>query len=162
MSLRVYIICMAMRCSCLLLACLVTLSALSAPAQEHSSQAERQLLAATNRERESRGLQALRWNAALAEAARRHAQIMGDHHTISHQFPGEPSLPTRATKAGVHFMALAENVAEAPSYTEIHSLWMHSPGHRANILDGNLDSIGIAVVERNGEFYAVQDFSKAK
>jgi uncharacterized protein YkwD len=39
---------------------------------------------------------------------------------------------------------------------------MHSSGHRANILDGNMDSVGIAVAERDGEYYAVEDFSKAK
>jgi uncharacterized protein YkwD len=145
-----------------ILAWLVVGLAVAASAQEYSSRAERQLLAATNREREARGLPGLRWNQALAEAARRHAQIMVEHQTISHQFPGEPSLPTRATQAGVKFTALAENVAEAPSAAEIPNLWMHSPGHRANILDPSLDSIGIAVAERNGEFYAVQDFSKAK
>jgi uncharacterized protein YkwD len=145
-----------------LVGCLMAMLTLSASAQEYSASAARQLLAATNREREARGLQALRWNTALAEAARRHTELMVEHQTISHQFPGEPSLPTRATQAGVQFSALAENVAEAPKYTEIHNLWMHSPGHRANILDPNLNSIGIAVAESNGEFYAVQDFSKTK
>lgn len=145
-----------------LLACSLIFLAVSAPAQEDLSRAQRQLLAATNREREARGLPALRWNEALAEAARRHDQVMVEHQTISHQFPGEPSLPTRVTRAGAHFSALAENVAEAPDPAQIHSLWMHSPGHRANILDRDMDSIGIAVAERNGEFYAVEDFSKAK
>lgn len=140
----------------------IILVAVAAPGQEYVSSAQRQLLAATNREREARGLPALRWNEALAEAARRHDQIMMEHQTISHQFSGEPSLPTRVTRVGVHFSALAENVAEAPDAREIHSLWMHSPGHRANILDRDMDSIGIAVAERNGEFYAVEDFAKAK
>jgi len=152
---------MIKRVSRLLLACLPILLAFLAPAQEYS-RAERQLLAATNRERESRGLHALRWNDALAEAARQHNQVMIEHQSISHQFPGEPSLPTRVTRTGAHFSALAENVAEAPDPSQIHSLWMHSPGHRANILDRDMDSIGIAVAERNGEFYAVEDFSKAR
>jgi hypothetical protein len=37
---------------------------------------------------------------------------------------------------------------------------MNSPGHRANILDADSDSVGIAVVEGE-ELYAVEDFSKA-
>lgn len=151
-----------MRFRSLLIGCMIAFVTLSASAQDSSARAERQLLAATNREREAHGLQALRWNAALAEAARRHAELMVEHQTISHQFAGEPSLPTRATQAGVQFSALAENVAEAPNYQEIHNLWMHSPGHRANILDPNLTSIGIAVAASNGEFYAVQDFSRTK
>jgi uncharacterized protein YkwD len=39
---------------------------------------------------------------------------------------------------------------------------MKSPQHRANILDTDMDSAGIGVAERNGQLYAVEDFSKAK
>jgi len=146
----------------LLSSLVVCLTLFVGQAQEYASRSERELFAAVNRERGAQGLPTLRWNSALADAARRHAQIMAAHQSISHQFPGEPSLPVRVSRAGASYMALAENVAEAPNPVEIHSLWMHSPGHRANILDRNMDSIGIAVIERNGEFYAVEDFSKAK
>jgi uncharacterized protein YkwD len=146
-----------------ILAALIACLAVSAAhAQDSASRDERALFAATNRERQERGLPVLRWSPALAEAARRHALTMVDHQTISHQFPGEPSLPARVSRAGASFMSLAENVAEAPSAAEIQNLWMNSPGHRANILDGSMDSIGIAVAERNGEYFAVEDFSKAK
>jgi uncharacterized protein YkwD len=141
---------------------LVVCLAFACRAQEYASRSERELFDAANRDRQAQGLPTLKWNAALAAAARRHAQLMADHQTISHQFAGEPSLPARVSKAGAGFMALAENVAEAPTPGEIHTMWMHSPGHRANILDGNMDSIGIAVTERNCEFFAVEDFSKAK
>ncbi len=144
------------------LAVFVWLALIPSHAQEFASRAERELFSACNRERQAQGLPTLKWNTSLAEAARRHAQLMVTNQTISHQFPGEPSLSTRASRAGVSWMGLAENVAEAPSPQEIHSLWMHSPGHRANILDRNLDSIGVAVIERGAEYYAVEDFSKAK
>jgi uncharacterized protein YkwD len=140
----------------------ILVTSLAASAQQYASRSERELFTALNQERQAQGVAALRWNFALAEAARRHAQLMVDHQSISHQFAGEGSLPARCTKAGVSFLALAENVAEAPSASEIHTMWMHSPGHRANILDANMDSVGIAVLERDGEYYAVEDFSKAK
>jgi uncharacterized protein YkwD len=130
--------------------------------QTYASSAERQLTDAANRERKNLGLPTLKWDEALANAARRHAAEMAKHGTISHQFPGEPSLPARATKAGARFSSLAENVAQAPSPTAVHDLWMHSPPHRANLLDKDMDSIGMGVVERNGEVFAVEDFSKAK
>ena len=38
---------------------------------------------------------------------------------------------------------------------------MNSPPHRANILDPEMDSLGVAVIERNGELFAVQDFALA-
>jgi hypothetical protein len=36
---------------------------------------------------------------------------------------------------------------------------MHSPGHRANLLDPNVDAIGIAVISRDNQLYAVEDFA---
>jgi len=139
----------------------LTLSSPGAFAQKNTSQAARELFDAANRERREQGLPTLRWNPALADAARRHAQLLAEHKSLSHQFPDEPSLPARATRAGARFTTIAENVAEAPSASAIHTLWMQSPHHRANILDRDLDSIGIAVAQRNGQMYATEDFSKA-
>jgi hypothetical protein len=42
----------------------------------------------------------------------------------------------------------------------IHSGWMDSPGHRRNILNPNLNAIGIAAVRGSGGLFAVQDFSQ--
>jgi hypothetical protein len=41
----------------------------------------------------------------------------------------------------------------------IHDLWMHSKGHRANLLDPNVKVVGISVVVRDHQFYAVEDFA---
>jgi hypothetical protein len=38
---------------------------------------------------------------------------------------------------------------------------MRSPGHRANLLDPRVDSIGISVLRRGNELYAVQDFDRS-
>jgi uncharacterized protein YkwD len=129
-------------------------------AQTYASSSERKLFDAANRERNALGLATLQWNESLAAAARRHAREMAARGTISHQFPDEPSLPSRVTKAGVHFSALAENVAMAADAARVHDLWMHSPPHRANLLDKDMDSIGIGAVERNGELFAVEDFCR--
>ena len=131
-------------------------------AQTYASASERQLFDAANRERQNRGLPVLKWDEALAKAAHRHAVEMAKQGTISHQFPGEPSLPARVTKAGARFISLAENVAQAQSAQQIHDLWMHSPGHRANLLDKDMDSVGIGVFQRNRDLFAVEDFSRAK
>jgi hypothetical protein len=36
---------------------------------------------------------------------------------------------------------------------------MHSPGHRANILDPRLNEIGVGLVRHGGYLWAVEDFS---
>jgi uncharacterized protein YkwD len=86
---------------------------------------------------------------------------MAQENTLSHQFPREMDLGTRIRLAGVRFRAVAENVAQGPSAASIHTQWMNSPPHRANLLDPDMDSIGVAVAERKGQLFAVQDFSQA-
>jgi uncharacterized protein YkwD len=120
---------------------------------------EQYLLKAANQERAAQGLPALRLDPVLSQASAFHAREMADHANISHQFPDEPSLAVRGSNAGAHFSLITENVAEAPETGFIQYLWMHSPGHRANLLDPKVDSIGIAVVARGHQFYAVEDFT---
>jgi hypothetical protein len=123
--------------------------------------AEQYLLAAANQERAARGLAPLHRDPLLARAAAQHAREMAAHETISHQFPGEPELATRGANAGVAFSVIEENIGEAPSAVTIHDLWMHSEHHRANLLEPAVDSVGISVVNRGGELFAVEDFAKS-
>ena len=121
--------------------------------------AESFLLAAANQDRAARLLPLIHFDASLALAARLHAQEMAKRETISHRFDGEEDLATRAAEAGAHFSLITENVAEAPNSAEIHDLWMHSAGHRANLLDPKVDAVGIAVLRSHGEYFAVEDFA---
>jgi uncharacterized protein YkwD len=121
--------------------------------------AEQFLLAAANQDRVARGLRPLHFDPTLAQAALAHAREMAFHRDISHQFPGEPKLSERGANAGTHFSLISENVAEAPVAAMIHDLWMHSKGHRENLLDPNVDAVGISVIVRDDEYYAVEDFA---
>jgi len=121
--------------------------------------AEQYLFTAANEARANQGLSPLRLDPVLTEASAQHAREMANRAAISHQFEGEPELATRGANAGAHFSIIAENVGEAPSSVILHDLWMNSPGHRANLLDPNVDSIGIAIVTRNNQLYAVEDFA---
>jgi hypothetical protein len=122
---------------------------------------EQILLQSANRERAARALPPLQWNTALADAARQHAVLLARQNALSHQLPGERGLAERTARAGARFSTIAENVAEGPSAENIHEQWMKSPPHRGNLLDPQLDSIGIAVAERNGAMFAVEDFAQS-
>ena len=137
-------------------------SSTSAFAQPRAETAEQQLFQAINRERAAHGLPPLKWDDALANAARQHAEMMAAQRSISHGFSGEPSLPSRATRAGARFSWLSENVAAGPSAENIREQWMQSPNHRANLLDADMDTIGAGAAERHGVVFAVADFSKSK
>jgi uncharacterized protein YkwD len=131
------------------------------PVRPLLSQEEQAIFDLANRERTARNLPRLKWNAKLAAAARAHAQKMAQAGTLSHQFSGEMDMGMRIRVAGLRFRSAAENVAQGPSAAVLHQEWMHSPAHRENILDPELDSLGVAVVRRNGQLFAVQDFALA-
>jgi uncharacterized protein YkwD len=123
---------------------------------------ERELFASVNQARRTQGLAPLRWDESLATAARRHAEVMAQHGSAQHGFGGEPSLSARVKQAGAHFTWLSENVIQGPSPEFIHAQFMKSPPHRANILDRDMDSIGVGVVDQGGQLFAVEDFSQAR
>ena len=135
---------------------------LAAQAQPGASDAEQQLFASVNQARRAQCLPDLKWNETLAVAARRHAALMAQHGSAEHGYAGEPTLASRITKAGGHFVWLAENVIQAASAESIQEGFLKSANHRANMLDSDMDSIGVGVVERSGQLFAVEDFSKAK
>ncbi len=120
----------------------------------------RQIFALTNQDRAERGLPALRWSATLERSAEAHAEIMAQEPELSHQYPGEPGLMQRAKLAGVHFHAIAENIASGWSAEQIENAWMHSTPHRKNILDPKLNALGVAVVQRGRQLYVVEDFAE--
>jgi hypothetical protein len=114
-----------------------------------------------NQARAQAGAGPLRWDAALATAARQHCLRMTAEGPISHQYAGEPDVSARAAQAGAHFSLIEENVAIAPTPAAIHDGWMHSPGHRANLLNPQVDHVGVAVVAGRHGLYAVADYERA-
>jgi uncharacterized protein YkwD len=137
----------------------LTLAFLLQAAPPQSSTADQTLLNAANHDRAAAGLPALRWDPALAAAAHQHALRMARANQLSHQFPGEPPVQDRARQAGARFSMIAENVAQGPTVTGLHTQWMNSTPHRANILDPDLNAVGISVVQSGNMLFAVQDFS---
>lgn len=122
--------------------------------------AAEQLFALANQVRAQNGAGPLHWDPALAAAALNHCRRMAAEGPISHRYGGEPDLAARAGQAGAHFSLIEENVAVGPSADEIHHEWMESPGHRSNLLNPEVDRVGVAVVASRGVLYAVADYAR--
>lgn len=122
--------------------------------------AEEYLLKSINEERAAAGLRAVRFDQSLQVAAQGHAFEMARLSTLSHRLQGEADLTARGSSAGARFSRITENVAVGPSIVTMHGALMQSPHHRENILDEQVDTIGIAVVQANGSLWAVEDFSR--
>lgn len=122
--------------------------------------AAEKLFVLTNQARAAAGVGPLKWDPALAEGALQHCQRMAAEGPIAHRYASEPELEVRAQNAGAHFSLVAENVALGSYIATIHQGWLRSPGHRANLLNPQVDSVGIAVVSGGGVLYAVADYAR--
>lgn len=122
-------------------------------------QSEQQLLFLLNHERQQQGLQPLELDQRLTNAARKHSQEMAQRGVLSHQFGDEATLRDRLAATSVPFDAVAENVAQSSSAQDAHTEFMHSAGHRANILDTKYNSVGIAVAAGHNALYFTEDFA---
>jgi hypothetical protein len=120
-----------------------------------------QIVALANQARAAVGAGPLQWDPALAEAARRHCLRMAAEGPISHRYEGEPDVDARAEQTGAHFSLIEENVATGPTPAAIHDEWMHSSGHRTNLLNPAVDRVGVAVVASRGNLYAVADYERS-
>ncbi len=119
-----------------------------------------QIFELMNRARLEHGLMTLKWSDRLATAAEVHARRVVKEPELSHQYGGESDLAERATREGVQFAAIAENIATGDSIVKIQEGWMRSLGHRANILNPQMDTVGIAVIEGIGILYVVEDLAR--
>jgi hypothetical protein len=159
-ALHVSASCMAVALLCVLALWPVTLAAQSEPALGLPAQAE-QLFTLANQARAAQGAGPLKWDAALAAAALAHCQRMAREGEIAHRYGDEPSLTDRAGQAGAHFSLIEENVAVGSNIEHIHQGWMNSPGHRANLLNPQVNRVGMAVVRAEGVFFAVADYARS-
>ena len=122
-----------------------------------ASATKRTILRATlcelNRERDHYGLRKLKLNKKLSRAARRHAHDMARRNYFSHDTLGGGTFVDRIRGAGylngAQSWVVGENLAwGSHSYSRpsvIMRMWMHSAGHRANILNGSFKEIGIGI-----------------
>jgi len=117
--------------------------------------------AAHNFERTSRGIPALTLDGRLNNAAQGHANWMAANRVLSHFGAGGSTPDVRMKAAGFPVFASAENIAEgAASVPEVMALWMNSPGHRANILNGVYTHVGYGVAaDVNGRLYWAVNFA---
>lgn len=115
-----------------------------------------------NKERTSRGLQALTVNWELARVARYKSQDMIDKNYFSHTSPTYGSPFTMMQSFGLRFSAAAENIAYGQrTAQEVVNAWMNSAGHRANILSASYTQTGVGAAKKsNGTLYWTQMFMK--
>lgn len=111
---------------------------------------ERQIFDLTNTARVRRGLDPLQWHDSLASVALGHSNDMRDNKFFDHVSPTHGKLADRVKKAGIPYRIIAENIAAGQSDAiEAHEAWMNSHGHRVNILNPDLVSLGVGAIDKH-------------
>ncbi len=122
-----------------------------------ADQYERYMLALINDERAEVGAAPLRLDVELNVAAAMHALWMLETGTFSHTGAEDSTPKMRMEAAGFDFVpgwASAENIAVQTErgaadiwddVYDLHVALMNSPGHRANLLNADLDWIGLGI-----------------
>jgi uncharacterized protein YkwD len=129
-----------------------------------------QVVNLTNAERANHGCPALTISPLLTQAAQDHSEDMAlndyfDHDSLDGRTPWD-----RIRATGYDFWTAAENIAAGYSTpASVVAGWMNSSGHRANILDCDLEEIGVGYYylandtgEENWYHYWTQVFASPK
>ena len=114
-----------------------------------------------NSERAAQGLTALQKDSRLAALAQQKAEDMAKNQYFSHTSPTYGSAFDMLKAAGYSYKTAGENIAMGQkSAASVMDGWMHSSGHRANILHTSYEKIGVGyAVSADGMPYWVQIFA---
>ncbi|QUH03359.1 CAP domain-containing protein [Saccharopolyspora erythraea] len=128
------------------------------PAASADPSAEGRVVELVNQARAGAGCAAVKADSRLADAAQAHSTDMANRSYFDHTSQDGSTFSQRITRAGYPSPA-AENIAMGQQTAEqVMDAWMKSPGHKANILNCSLKTIGVGV-EPNG-WYWTQDFGR--
>jgi uncharacterized protein YkwD len=121
---------------------------------------EQEAIRLVNTDRSARGLRTVRCDPAMTAVAREHSTDMCRRGYFDHTGLDGRDPFDRLRDGGVRFSSAGENIAWGQrSAVEVHDAWMHSPGHRRNILDGDYGRIGVGLDRCGGDMYWTQVFA---
>ncbi len=114
---------------------------------------EAEMLQLINEERTKEGLKPMVEDLELAYVARQHSKDMFARGYFSHLNPDGKGPFHRIHEAKIGFITAGENLALAQTLKMAHYGLMHSPGHRANILNPAYGRVGIGI--QDGGIYGL-------
>ena len=105
------------------------------------------VLTAINAARAKAGCGPLHVNGKLVAAAKSHARAMAEQNFFGHAGKDGSKFSSRIARQGYDYRTAAENIAAGQkSAGQVVASWLHSAGHRRNILNCRMTETGIAVV----------------
>jgi len=122
---------------------------------------QQQVLDLVNTSRRRGGCDDLSLDRRLILAAQGHAVDMARRDYFAHESRNGDGAGDRVSDSGYRWKRYGENIARgADSAYEVVDGWMHSPVHRENIMDCQLEQMGIGLAFDSDQTpYWVQDFA---
>lgn len=114
-----------------------------------ASSTESAFVSKINAARAAQGLTTLVVRSDLTSYARSHSAAMARRGSLFH---------TSDFSVICCWRTVAENVGFGPDVSTIHTMFMNSPEHRANILDARMREVGVGVVSVNGQLWVTEIF----
>ncbi|GKU83008.1 CAP domain-containing protein [Niallia sp. NCCP-28] len=105
---------------------------------------EEEVVRLVNLERAANGLSSVMHRADIKSVAEKKAMDMINSNYFSHESPNYGSPFQMLKTFDISYQSAGENIAKGQkSPKEVMDSWMNSPGHRANILNGKYNCIGV-------------------
>lgn len=125
------------------------------PAPTTVAGAEGRVVELINGERSRAGLAPLSANAGANNIARAWSNQMASRNSLSHN----PNLASQVTQQVTpDWRSIAENIGYAQNVDQVHAQFMGSAEHRANILSGSSNLVGVGVVQSGGTVWVTVVF----
>jgi uncharacterized protein YkwD len=132
-----------------------TSPAAAAPPPSDENYSESRILWLLNEERRIRGLGPVRRHPGADHMAQYSANVQAWYGRLGHNPNLAEDVTNNVTPRWWH---AGENVGCAGDSDQLHGMWMNSSGHRANMLRGGEDTVGIGTVYARGCLWATVVF----
>ena len=116
------------------------------PAQARTTREK--ILAKVNAIRSNHGVRRLDCVSPVNDLAQDHSRRMARTRTLFHTSDLYSKLRSR-----IRLSTWGENVGYAPRWWRVVTLWMQSPSHRRNMLNGRFSRCGIGAVQSGGRIW---------
>jgi len=137
------------------LACLAVLTAVVVMALGACTPESNRATDLLNQSRNNAGMGSLPINIDLYFKAQGWSEQLANSQSLSHS--------NLADGNGYNWARLGENVGYGYSLEQVQGAFMDSPAHRANILDGGFNRVGVGVTrDGEGRFWVVQEFMQER
>jgi uncharacterized protein YkwD len=107
-----------------------------------TSDAEAQFFNLFNQARAQAGLPAMQFDGPLGNTSRSWSGNMSARDQLYH----DPNLAAAVTSVEPNWRSAGENVGVGYGVQQLHDAFMNSTGHRANVLSGRFNRVGVGVV----------------